>query len=131
MREIKFRAWHEQSKTMIMPPGIYDSEVGPYTMTFDGRIYSAGFYKDFQLMQYTGLKDKNGKEIYEGDLIKLGNPRKTFLPIEEDNAVGEVIFSYGSFNVFDTPLSDVTDWHECEVIGSIYENPELINKEKI
>ena len=74
--------------------------------------------------QYTGLKDKNGKEIFEGDILTFGN----------NNPV-EVIFDNGCFNVFDEPLGwsfdegennipIKTNFKYCEVIGNIYDNPE-------
>ena len=72
MREIKFRVW--DGREMIQPPHPYSSQLGLNFFTLDGRCYIDGVYQDLELMQYTGLKDKNGVEIYESDVIELHTP---------------------------------------------------------
>ncbi len=94
------------------------------------RIGISSSNKDFELMQYTGLKDKNGKEIYEGDIISW--------KVEEDNGykrtqfteVCEVRFDNGNYKF---GANETSWWHdlrgtekEVEVIGNIYENPDLL-----
>jgi uncharacterized phage protein (TIGR01671 family) len=71
------------------------------------------------LMQYTGLKDKNGVEIYEGDIVR-------FLDIDGVDSVTEVEFREGGFYPF---APDFIHWCNVEVIGNIYENPELLEGE--
>jgi len=125
MREIKFRAW-ERNK-MIYNPCVSDlensgaTEVNPAIRFFDG-----------VLMQFTGLLDKDKKEIYEGDIVQYG--------CEDGIAIAQIVFDEnedeGAFlcgfkcvllNIIDYP-DDEYDPRELEVIGNIYENPELIKE---
>jgi uncharacterized phage protein (TIGR01671 family) len=86
---------------------------------------------DAILMQYTGLKDKNGVEIYEGDILK--NPDQGELEYHEDPINGQVVW----WNLLGWTLAnkDGSIWedvdylanYELEVIGNIYENPELLS----
>jgi len=77
--------------------------------------------------QYTGLKDKNGKEIYEGDIVNITAPFIKHNP----SHVGQVIYKPAKFlwattNGGDTYIPDAFEDNEVEVIGNIYENPELL-----
>ena len=116
MREIKFRAW--DGNQMLDPEDI--SQAPEY------RKWLGKF--DYELMQYTGLKDKNGKEIYEGDIIDI------LLRFSdcESYEIALVEFIDGAF-WFDAKIFGYEDcnWHhyndsDREVIGNIYENPELL-----
>jgi len=118
MREIKFRAWDKVNKIMneVCIINFDDNNVGlkpdyDYTLSFE----------DIELMQYTGLKDKNGKEIYEGDIVKSN--------YKTGNLV--VFFVRGCFRLtYSKELIgiwlEIHLFEELEVIGNIYENPELL-----
>lgn len=72
------------------------------------------------LMQYTGLKDKNGKEIYEGDVVKA----EEYVGFK--NLTAEVIYNRGRFSLNTGTIPEDLIPELCEIIGNIYENPELL-----
>jgi len=131
MREIKFRVWDKKRKFMIYE----DTTPYSFEMYLDGSFCIHRYDKrsdgkkehwyvedseNYELMQYIGIKDKNGKEIYEGDIICV--VFRDTKPFKDNYTI--VVEEYG-INVF-----HVGDWSveedECEVIGNIYENQELI-----
>lgn len=117
-RTIKFRGYVPHLKKMISPCYAEIYLDGSYmigeTISWANTIPDKN--DDIILMQFTGLKDKNGKEIYEGDIFQWGREK------------GEVIFSDGCF-IFKTKIMSMTmrDHRptEYEIIGNIYENKEL------
>lgn len=120
MREIKFRAWDKINKKMISLTDIDKRDYVAIGGTWE--IYNSYTekcllnHKNGILMQFTGLKDKNGKEIFEGDIIK---------GIIGDISVKRVVF----WEIFEgyTFFEDI-DFNYLEVIGNIYENPELLGE---
>jgi len=126
MREIKFRAWGVKSRVMV--------SVAELSWTMGGLraagpgCYIEGSYQDGDhvkddniiLMQYTGLKDKNGKEIYEGDIVLIdyyGTPRKLVVRWEDESS-GDSNLLVGFSGAYE----------HGEVIGNIYESPELLEQ---
>ena len=120
MRKIKFRAWHLHENKMY---DVYNLDL------LFGRCWSKERREcllgcDIELMQYTGLKDKNGKEIYEGDIVNYSHPRT-------NEIIRTVTFKHGAFGIegiyekTHIIFGNILDNH-IEVIGNIYENPELL-----
>lgn len=118
MREFKFRAWRKEHKQMDYSKSWQDLwEFHEY--------HDKVFGKDgYLLMQYTGLKDKNGKEIYEGDIVR---GRSYGFPTTR-NYIGVVEYWYNGFSVKENKDKGIRDGLNTtfEVIGNIYENPELL-----
>lgn len=113
MREIKFRAWdkhYKRFRDIVLSSPI-------------SALNNNEIDERFELTQYTGLKDKNGKEIYEGDIVQFTDNYNTDIPPH----IGVVKFNNASFYITDGAYSCYR-WIDInvEIIGNIYENPELI-----
>jgi uncharacterized phage protein (TIGR01671 family) len=113
-RIIKFRAWDKTNKNML-----YDVATGVITIwdyaKLPGSKERSAKSDDCEFMQFTGIIDKNGKEIYEGDIVKS---YKTFVVEWEEDE--DIDYGYIGFNL-NRHYQD-----RYEVIGNIYENPELL-----
>lgn len=151
-REIKFRAWVDNRviKEMIYPKDVQiDSAIGyalqflvGYEDAYPDKNNIEQWQKDIVFMQFTGLLDKNGKEIYEGDVIKHDLGLERFKKLN-----WQVVFEFGSFQlrtesehnpvsfpyhahqaiINNSILSQSEYCEHLEIIGNIYENPNLIN----
>ena len=143
MREFKFRAWEKHFKKMSKPFTLSDI----YTDVIDGVKHvwipfskdSSTNIKVCQILQYTGLKDKNGKEIYEGDIVRkeFGEMRLAVVGsvIWGGYSDGEYVSNIECWLVSELPLSDLGGLygvasHTNEVLGNIYQNPELLDPKK-
>lgn len=122
MKEIKFRAWDIKNKLMFPVWSIdfgtsaFDTKFQPQTVLL--KVGHELKRTNFELMQYTGLKDKKGVEIYEGDICKVDN-------IENFEVIWRGIGFW--FKRTDEKCFVFTPFdYWIEVIGNIYENPELL-----
>lgn len=125
MRELKFRVWDTFAKKMTYPEGVIFTNgkgrgvISEGVITFSYCLNADG--RDI-FMQYTGLCDKNGKEIYEGDIVRT-NDKKTWEIIFHGARfyANGLCIGQGARRLIDCPF---------EVIGNIYENPELMEGER-
>jgi uncharacterized phage protein (TIGR01671 family) len=140
-REIKFRAWRKVIKTMQYFDTIAflesSDDVLTYTKQPSEEPHGIDELTDDVLMQYTGLKDKNGKEIYEGDILEFNDfdSLRTGGHTEDNIIRNKVCFSCGTWivkteNGFYDLYSAIVNDEELEVIGNIYENQELLKLNK-
>jgi len=109
MREIKFRAWHKENKCM------------QYNVVFAN-------IEEWELMQFTGIKDKHGVEIYEGDIIDFIYNNKNFRGVVELDKYYHSIIRVNNFPAAwgCRGIFHIENAMNGEVIGNIYENPELL-----
>lgn len=135
MREIKVRAWHKPYKQMCQVESLRFDGNGVYTAVlieesfYDRRIVEAD---EIVIEQYTGLKDKNGTEIYQGDICSFTSKTGKHTGVVErlDNLAGFGLrmvknnFRY-TFSNLDTMGVNLDT---LEVVGNIHENPELLEE---
>ena len=126
MREIEFRAYSKRTKKMYNVLAIFFyQKVVKLSKTCGSGISFLEQLDDVVLMQYTGIKDKDGVEIYEGDIVKL-------IVDESGSDIGVIKFEMGGFVIDYKNLDTEFEWLHfedkgcLEIIGNIYQNKDLI-----
>jgi uncharacterized phage protein (TIGR01671 family) len=141
MREIKFKAWDKKNNRMANVDSI------EFVDALEGRtginVYVEGkrnsywleaFKDEYELLQYTGLKDTNGKEIYEGDILKAEDPyREKTKNIAVEFINGAYHIEWSNMFYEETDITTIY-WAKdmdfsFEIIGNIYQNPKLLKNE--
>ena len=134
MREIKFRAWLKEDKKMenVKTMDFTDKTIRCLKKNefINAYLLRRVSFDDVELMQYTGLRDKNGKEIYEGDIIKYKFPYDKRIKHISPVKFLETEASFGIKDRYENeiPLYTASSNNYFEVIGNIYENKNLLEE---
>ena len=135
----KFRVWDKEGNRMILPKYLYSIDLLKERVTertkcnYTFSLHSIPFDK-VELMQSTGLEDKNNKEIFEGDIVRMRNPRD-----RRQIGMFQVVRVANSpmLGLLDKKLTtEIFNLYEhmrnyYEIIGNIYENPELLEEQEV
>jgi uncharacterized phage protein (TIGR01671 family) len=123
MREMKFRAWSKKEKKFLTVGFSIIGEVTVFDMLKAHQLEIEDL-NDIEVQQWTGLKDKNGRDIYEGDVVM------------RNDYIGQIVFNDGSFKWVGRQVNEklhhlaypiTTSWYEYTVVNSIFENPEMLD----
>jgi uncharacterized phage protein (TIGR01671 family) len=128
VREVKFRSWNKKEKAMQLVAGLNWFERKIENVTTGDEGHGTSYHnpsEDYELMQFTGLRDEKGTEVYEGDIIKH--------PKSEDLVDRGEVYYASDFAMFklrsgdhEYELWDAINMSGMVVVGNVWENPELL-----
>ncbi len=140
MRAIKFRSWNLESKEMIYSEDVswsYFTDCLMYNFDYNDKSQMEDFEKQYKVMEYIGIKDRDGKDIYEGDIVAIYYSKNG---VETENIYKSDVVKYGTYNIgangyeYDFIIHGhyVDDEYlymemlnsNVKIIGNIYENKE-------
>ena len=128
----KFRAWHKTWEELGEVERIrFDDEGNVSTVLVIGKSFGANIYIDkIELMQTTGLKDKNGKEIFEGDILGIETiNEQVYVSVFWDNKHALFMFKSEKYNESEALAELVEDYaYPFEIVGNVWENKELLEE---
>lgn len=126
MKEIKFRIWIKNENKMIKISFDNKTAKNQVVPNKSNKIYGLD---DIELMHYTGFKDKNGIEIYEGDIVELSRCDNNYCSLKSGE-FGIVRFKFGKMMIEPENMKSccclMGNFSNCLVVGNIYENKELL-----
>ena len=124
-REIKFRAWDKKRNKIDYVYKIFYGELTGKLLAIELSDKLLQEANEFELMQYTGLKDSTGKDIYEGDILKIN----INVELRQSEEYQEVYYKNGEFRAHEWSLKELLQYDAKEmcffVVGNIYEHPEF------
>ena len=124
--KLKFRAWHRELGRMMLIKNMWFQDDKVEELELNDTVmndFITAYPDEIELMQSTGFKDKNGKEIFEGDIVKMSKD------VYSEPTYYEVVRHYGGAYRLESKQHGCELWlrhTDCEVVGNIYENPELL-----